>query len=245
MAESADQYDLVVIGAGCGRTMTALSVARAFKARGAGERILMLERGTWWTTPVGTVQDKEVKTYSFLRSKDQPVQYWSSAESFRGFLDLYTRCFRRRRNEDGLYDLTAFGRRGPFGLRENDGVTILRASGVGGGSLVYANVTIRPPDAVTEDARWPLQWPPQERDDYYDLARDAIGLGVLYALYQRDIARDPSKTIPTPPKPVNTGLSNVATRSARLRPRWLEKPDPLNAKRPIRRFDPAHSTPTD
>src|SRR5829696_4410787 len=245
MATSAQQYDVVVIGSGFGGTMTALSLARAFKARGGDERILMLERGTWWTTPVGTVQDKEVKTADFLRSKGQPVQYWSSAESFRGFLDLYTRCFRRKRNEDGLYDLTAFGRRGLLGVRENDGVTILRASGVGGGSLVYANVTIRPPDTVTEDPRWSLQWSPQERGEYYDLARDAIGLGVLHALYQRDVARDPSKTSATPPKPVNTGLSNIATRSARLSPRWLEKPDPLNVKRPLRRIDPAHSTPAD
>src|SRR5215212_2998492 len=199
MQAAEQRYDAVVIGSGFGGTMTALSLARAYKARGAGERILMLERGTWWTTPVGTVQDKEVKTYSFLKDKDQPVQFWSSAENFRGFLDLYTRCVRRKGNEDGLYDLTAFGRKGLFGLRHNDGVTILRASGVGGGSLVYANVTIRPPDAVTEDPRWPLSWTPQKRDEYYELARDAIGVGVKRALYERDVADDPTKAVPTPP----------------------------------------------
>jgi cholesterol oxidase len=245
MQPAEQHYDAVVIGSGFGGTMTALSLARAFKARGGGERIMMLERGTWWTTPVGTVQDKEVKTFSFLRDKGQPVQFWSSAENFRGFLDLYTRCVRRKGNEDGLYDLTAFGRKGLFGLRRNDGVTILRASGVGGGSLVYANVTIRPPDAVTEDSRWPMSWTAEQRDAYYDLARDAIGLGVGYALYQRDLARDPGTVSPTPPKPVNTGLSNIATRTARLNPRWLEKPDPVNAKRGLKQIDPAHSTPAD
>lgn len=245
MQVAEQRYDAVVIGSGFGGTMTALSLARAYKARGAGERILMLERGTWWTTPVGTVQDKEVKTHGFLKDKGQPVQFWSSAENFRGFLDLYTRCVRRKGNEDGLYDLTAFGRKGLFGLRDNDGVTILRASGVGGGSLVYANVTIRPPDAVTEDPRWPMSWSAQERDDYYDLARDAIGLGVGYALYQRDVGRDASKASTTPPKPVNTGLSNIATRSARLNPRWVEKLDPLNTRRGLKQIDPAHSTPAD
>ena len=45
----------------------------------------------------------------------------------------------------------------------------------------------------------------------------------------------------TPPKPVNTGLSNIATFSPRLNPRWLQLPDPLNAKRGLRRIDPAHS----
>jgi len=86
MQAAEDHYDAVVIGSGCGGTMTALPLARAVKARGAGERILMLERGTWWTTPVGTVQDKEVKTFSFLEGKGQPVQYWSSAENFRASL---------------------------------------------------------------------------------------------------------------------------------------------------------------
>jgi choline dehydrogenase-like flavoprotein len=243
MAE--EHYEAVVIGSGFGGTMTALSLAREFKARGRGERLLMLERGTWWTTPVSTVQDKHVRTYGFLREKGQPVQYWSSAENFRGFIDLYTRCVRRKGNEDGLYDLTMFGRRGLFGLRQSDGVAVLRASGVGGGSLVYANVTIRPPDIVTEDARWSLSWSPQERDEYYDLARDAIGLGVLHALYQRDVAGDPGRAVPSPPKPVNTGLSNIATRSARPNPKWLELPDPLNAKRGLRRIDPSHSTPAD
>jgi choline dehydrogenase-like flavoprotein len=246
MPRTEEHYDVVVIGSGFGGSMTALGLARAFKARGQGERVLMLERGTWWTTPVATVQDKQVKTYGFLRDeKRQPVQLWSSAGNFRGFVDLYTRCVRRRRNEDGLYDLTAFGRKGLFGLRRNDGVTILRACGVGGGSLVYANVTIRPPDAVTEDPRWPLTWTTQERDEYYDLARDAIGKGVIHALYQRDVARDPTTAIPAPPKPVNTGLSNIATFSPRLNPRWLELPDPLNPKRGLRRIDAAHSTAAD
>src|SRR5829696_1580081 len=240
MTPAEEHHTVVVVGSGFGGTMTALPLARAFNARGQDESIVMLERGTWWTTPVGTVQDKEAKTYDFLRGKSQPVQFWSSAENFRGFLDIYTRCFRRKGNEDGLYDLTAFGRRGLFGLRRNDGVSILRACGVGGGSLVYANVTIRPPDAVFEDARWPLSWTPQQREQYYQLARDAIGRGVVMALYERDVALDPAKAVATPPKPVNTGLANIATRTARLNPRWAVQPDPLNAERGLKQIDPAH-----
>src|SRR5690348_14718696 len=183
----ANDYTTVIIGTGFGGSMTGLSLAQAYADRGKGETILMLERGTWWTTPVGTVQDKEVKTYDFLRTKGQPVQFWSSAENFRGFVDLVLRCVRRPGNEDGLYDLTTFGRTGRLGLTgilgsgESDGVSILHASGVGGGSLVYANVTIRPPNFVFDDARWPLTWTLEQRDAYYDLARDAIGLSVLYA----------------------------------------------------------------
>ena len=233
-------YDAVVIGSGFGGTMTALPLARAFKTRRRGERLLMLERGTWWTTPVGTVQDKEVRTASFLeRDKGQPVQFWSSAENFRGFIDIFTRCVRRPRNPDGLYELSTFGRYLPFriGLAQNDGVTILRTCGVGGGSLVYANVTIRPPEFVLTGAEWPLSWDKARRDYYYDLARDAIGVGVLWALNDR--ARDPNP--PVPASPVNTGLSNVVTRTARLDPGWPT--DPNDPTRKIKQLNPAHSAP--
>jgi choline dehydrogenase-like flavoprotein len=246
MAMSVDgrHFQAVVIGSGFGGTMTALPVAAEFKRRGKGEKLLMLERGTWWTTPVPTVQDKQVKAYDFLTSKDQPVQFWSSAESFRGFIDIFTRCRRYDRNPDGLYDLTNFGKRGLIGLSSNDGVTILRASGVGGGSLVYANVTIQPPDLIFEDARWPMSWDPTARNAYFELARDAIGFGVLFALHQRAVATGGvGAGDPTPGK-VNTGLSNIITRSARLDPRWSVKVDPNN-KRGVKQIDPSHSTATD
>jgi cation diffusion facilitator CzcD-associated flavoprotein CzcO len=54
-------YDVIIIGTGFGGTMTGLSLAHAFPKL----KILMLERGTWWTTPIGTVQDKEVNKEGF------------------------------------------------------------------------------------------------------------------------------------------------------------------------------------
>src|SRR5262245_41989456 len=184
----------------------------------------MLERGTWWTTPVSTVQDKAIHTSEFLKQRKQPVQFWSSPNHFKGFIDIFLRCVRRRKNEDGLYDFTMFGRRGLFAMSDSDGVTVVRASGVGGGSLVYSNINIRPPNFVLEGPRWPLTWTAVERDTFFDLARDAIGLGVLHALDVRDGAAAPRPGI-------NTGLSNIVTRSARLNPQWLTQPDPVNARR--------------
>src|ERR1051325_8122839 len=90
-------HTIVIIGTGFGGTMTALPLADALKEKDKtkpqAERrtILMLERGTWWTTPVSTVQDKEVKTAEFIANKGQPVQYWSSINNFRGFLDILDR----------------------------------------------------------------------------------------------------------------------------------------------------------
>src|ERR671932_1367781 len=178
MTNDAPHYPTVVIGTGFGGTMTALSLARELKKRNQQEpdeakkkKILMLERGTWWTTPVGTVQDPQVETYNFLaKDKHQPVQYWPSKNSFKGFIDIATRCFRQEgKNKGGLYDLTLLGWKLPTSLfRRGDGVSILRASGVGGGSLVYSNITIQPPDLIFEDPRWPTQtkWDKPTRDGY-------------------------------------------------------------------------------
>lgn len=227
-----NDYTAVVIGTGFGGTMTALPLAKKFLERGKGETVLMIERGTWWTTPVSTVQDKEVKTRDFLARKGQPVQYWSSLNRFRGFIDIFTRCLRRKNNEDGLYDMTRLGKPGFLGLfgGENDGVSIVRASGVGGGSLVYSNITIRPPNLIFDDSRWPVTWTPQKRDEYYEFARHAIGYGVLSALAARDANNLPFKGLALPPGNINPGLSNIVARTARLNPHWDLVPDPNNSR---------------
>jgi choline dehydrogenase-like flavoprotein len=225
-------FTAVVIGSGFGGAMTALPLAKKFLDRGKGETILMIERGTWWTTPVSTVQDKEVKTRDYLARKGQPVQYWSSLNRFRGFIDIFTRCLRRKNNEDGLYDMTRLGKPGFLGIfgGENDGVSIVRANGVGGGSLVYSNITIRPPDLIFGDARWPMTWTPQKRDEYYELARHAIGYGVLSALAARAANNLPYKGAALPSGNINPGLSNIVARTARLNPHWDLIADPNNSR---------------
>jgi len=246
MGNLAAHYNAVVIGTGFGGTMTAIPLARKFKERAKRETILMLERGTWWTTPVGTVADKEVKTHDFLVEKGQPVQYWSSQNRFSGFIDIFTRCLRRKKNEDGLYDLMRPGKPGFLGLfgGQSDGVSVIRASGVGGGSLVYSNITIRPPDMIFDDPRWPLTWTSQERNDYYDLARHAIGFGVLSALLARDARNIPYKGTGLPPSTINPGLSNILARTARLDPHWDIVPEPTNS-RGVKRIHLAPGTPAD
>jgi choline dehydrogenase-like flavoprotein len=248
MPDRGFDQDVVVIGSGFGGTMTALTVAEKLSDR--KPKILILERGTWWTTPVSTVQDKAVATYDFLRTKHkQPVQFWPSVEHFKGVVDIFLRCVRRPGNEDGLYDLTQLGRRGWLGSgRANDGVTIVRASGVGGGSLVYSNITIRPPDFVLEDARWPLSWTPAERDHYFELARHAIAYGVVSAWRETAKGNIPYKDLngnnALPPGAVNAGLSNIVTRSARLGPGWQSVSDPGNS-RGIKRIAITPGTPAE
>jgi choline dehydrogenase-like flavoprotein len=224
------KHNVVVIGSGFGGTMTALSLGRVFKQRGKGETVHILERGTWWTTPVGTVQDLDIRTPKHLRDNGQPVQYWPSVDHTSGLLDILGRCFKREKNPDGLYDITEFGtertgllaglRRALFGLKKSDGLRIVHASGVGGGSLIYSNVTIRPPEPLFETTPWKaLSWTQAKRDQYYELARQAIGYGVLFALDRRDNTSNGAHA-------VNTGLSNIVSLSGGLHPSLPVATDP-------------------
>jgi choline dehydrogenase-like flavoprotein len=237
-------YKVVIIGSGFGGTMTGLTLAEKFTGRGKGENILMLERGTWWTTPISTVQDKEVHTAEFLeKDHGQPVQFWTAQNHFRGFVDIFTRCLRRTkdvniftrlfknlRNEDGLFEFTRLGTRGFLGLfgGKSDGVSVLRASGVGGGSLIYSNITIQPPDLIFDDERWGGAWRNKTvRQDYYERARHAISFGVVSASKATALNMIPFLHSATSgdkdailKDAVNTGLSNIVMRTARLKPHW-------------------------
>ena len=82
MGETRGHYSAVVIGSGFGGALTALPLARAFKERGKGERLLMLERGTWWTTPVETVQDKRVAALAFLQERGFRLAGYDTATTF-------------------------------------------------------------------------------------------------------------------------------------------------------------------
>lgn len=244
---STAHVNVVVIGSGFGGSLTALTLARQFKKRSQNESVLILERGAWWTTPVETIQDNAIKTPAFLEAHKQPYRYWASADHLRGLMDFFLRCVKRPGQDDGVYDITRFG--GDNG-NDSDGVSVVRANGVGGGSLIYANVTIQPPDSAF--ASWPITWDtpsapgavpePQNHNQWYDLARHAIGYGVLSAWDSWEKGQVPF-TGPNLPdtKPVNIGLSNIATRSARLDPHWkMDQDDPVVPGRKIKQLDPAH-----
>ena len=112
-------FDAIVIGTGFGGTIAATKLAAK------GKRVLMLERGTWWITPskLGKAPPSprpSIAAWAKTQQPPQPVQYWAGPD-----------------NKDGLYQYSIF--------KQAD---ILTASGVGGGSLIYSNVTLRPQDEV-------------------------------------------------------------------------------------------------
>ncbi|HUR84957.1 MAG TPA: GMC family oxidoreductase N-terminal domain-containing protein, partial [Solirubrobacteraceae bacterium] len=69
----------------------------------------------------------------------------------------------RRHNPGGMFDLRI--------MRD---VAVLTGTGVGGGSLVYANVQLRAPDDVFDDPAWPAAIDAGVLRPYYDRTEDAL-----------------------------------------------------------------------
>jgi cholesterol oxidase len=63
---------------------------------------------------------------------------------------------------------------GMFDLRIMRDIAVLTGTGVGGGSLVYANVQLRAPDAIFEDAAWPAAIDAAALRPYYDRSEAAL-----------------------------------------------------------------------
>jgi cholesterol oxidase len=88
--------------------------------------------------------------------------------------------------------------RGLFDVRFFSALAAVVASGVGGGSLIYANIHIRPDAVIFQDPRWPREITRATLDPYYDRVRDMLGIGPLPAsehLPKRDHYRDAAKAI--------------------------------------------------
>jgi cholesterol oxidase len=74
---------------------------------------------------------------------------------------------------EAFWDMDA----GRFGLIECsvfDRMQVIHGSGVGGGSLHYFNVHIRPPASIFDDPRWPAGIDLESLDPYYRLAHDML-----------------------------------------------------------------------
>jgi cholesterol oxidase len=131
-------YDAIVIGSGFGGSVAASTLAAQKK------NVLILERGTWWITPekLGkppALAPGKQRMPDWLKTKSEPVQYWPRPDHKEGLLDVFA-SVRTGLNKDGLYKFSSF-----------DEATTVTASAVGGGSMIYSNVTIEPaPDVLQQ-----------------------------------------------------------------------------------------------
>jgi len=152
LTEMPDNYEAVVIGSGFGGTILALTLGNKFEIDNnkynTSKRVCILERGQWWishempSTADGTL-DGSPTMRQFFEENNMPYGLWSYPENTKGFLKLIGNT-RIVNPVKGLYDYTA--------MRN---VSVVTGSGVGGGSLVYFNITEKPESSVYEN--WPTQ----------------------------------------------------------------------------------------
>ena len=145
--ESPLQYEAVIIGSGFGGAVMCARLSRRWPGK-----ILLLERG------------KEYPLGSFPRSPHglgDNVWYQPSAEG-RGRAKR-TRPKRKADISTGLFDIRHF-----------DQIDTVTAAGLGGGSLIYANVFLPPPAHVFEQG-WPENLRRSTLEPYYEIARSVLG----------------------------------------------------------------------
>jgi cholesterol oxidase len=94
---------------------------------------------------------------------------------------------RKRPNARGLYEFRSFS-----------GIGTVCASGVGGGSLVYANIHVRPDPVIFDDPRWPKGYDRKSLDPYYDRVAGMLEVAPLpttISLRKRDVFRSAASSL--------------------------------------------------
>ena len=147
-----DSFFAVVIGTGFAGAVTACRLVEG------GHHICVLERGRRY----GPDDFPKYPTDDlFVVDKDQQEHFGPPPDFSRWLWD----------RDQGLYD-----------IRDLDDAISVQAAGYGGGSLIYANVHLRPPRSVFNDS-WPAAYRPENGDwcldRYFDLAAYKLGVSLI------------------------------------------------------------------
>lgn len=150
--------------------MAALTLANQFANEPIApkKKVCILERGQWWIsheltyTKPAERRNLPANMREFLRDKGYPHNFWPHPDNVKGLIDFASKT--KEINDAGLYDYTAL----------SDRIHVITASGVGGGSLVYSNVTLEPPSSVYKD--WPTETNGTSLSEYFEPARIFIGV---------------------------------------------------------------------
>ncbi len=170
MMTESENFEAVVVGSGFGGTIAALTLANYFEKQNPNAKVCVLERGQWWlshempATAEGTIDGKPtMRTY--LEENHIPHGFWAHPDNVEGQVKLLSMA--RQISRTGLYDYRILA----------GNVHAITASGVGGGSLVYSNVTLRPHPSVYRN--WPTEKDGQSLGGYFDPAEKFIGINKI------------------------------------------------------------------
>jgi cholesterol oxidase len=165
------KYEAVVIGSGFGGTIVSLSLANKYEKEGQGKNVCILERGQWWISDEipfnkeGTINHKST-IREYLVENKMPYGVFPYPDNHQGLLKVLGNS-RTVNKVKGLYD-----------YRSMRNINVITASGVGGGSLIYFNVTEKPDPSIYVD--WPT-----EKDGhaslsgYFDMAERFLGVNFI------------------------------------------------------------------
>jgi cholesterol oxidase len=128
-----ESFDVVIIGTGFGGTIAATKLA------GMGHSILLLERGTFFVTPEGLGKPTNKPSLpAWAAQNGHLVQYWPRPDNAKGLIDFF-KAVRSDLNHKGLYEYSRY-----------DNIHILTANAVGGGSMIYSGVNLRPRNEILQ-----------------------------------------------------------------------------------------------
>src|SRR5215216_4521528 len=164
------EFDVIIIGTGFGASV---AVSKLLEKK-PDAKIHMLERGLWWFTTERPLPPFLEKEHNQDPAK-WPIQYWPRPNHSRGIANMLSVVKTNNAFVEGLRNFIGpfiFGKDRPQPLYRYNlfkDIDIVTASGVGGGSLIYANVSIEPRfDPATQTypvmANWPLKL---TKDDFH------------------------------------------------------------------------------
>jgi hypothetical protein len=213
-----DKYEAVVIGSGFGGTVASLTLANKYEKEDKNKeeklkrRVCILERGQWWVShempdkPDGTIDNSQALR-GYLTKNDMPYGTWAYPDDVKGLLNLFGNS-RPINNLKGVYDYKA--------MRN---VHIITASGVGGGSLVYTNITEEPDESVYKGWATQNDGKPPLSAEYFEMANKFIGINSItttagigkFKLPQAKVFQNAAKA-----NTVNKDLMNMDSLDAKL-----------------------------
>jgi cholesterol oxidase len=142
-----ENYEAIVIGSGFGGAILGCRLAKEWDQG----RVLILERGKRY--PMGSFPRKP---------QDFARNFWALPEERVRRPRHVRRLIDRGEESHGIFDVRTY--------RHMDAVL---GAGLGGGSLIYANVFMIPPDEVFDD-RWPASCKKNELLPYYAIAKQVL-----------------------------------------------------------------------